>query len=352
MHIKYTEILITVLIVCIGLAVAVDNSQGNNTINSNVIGTAHIGWVATVDNLQGNNPVCGPCSSYGIGFNGPLEYTPYPEPLNDGAQNPGNIYVVYSVIDKESKPWWTQTAGVWQVWGPYEFKAGRNHILKFGPQDIVGMTEGPLPYYVEGTAAWLQVENVDYMTKNAYAYCIVPKAKLLNEQTVAVIPGAAECKWDSYTPDQMAFAAQPGNVFPLRNSPFAAGSYMVLVGPAGEDGLDLPPASWNTFGPYELKGGHKYKALIESPGGKFLRFEEDPADLLSYSDPSPESASVYARNNCPGNIWYAICLLPTNLDANTSMISAVGYDLPSGYVNISRGDTTVIKEITPDIFFT
>ncbi|MDD3943063.1 MAG: hypothetical protein PHR90_11365, partial [Sphaerochaetaceae bacterium] len=132
----------------------------------------------------------------------------------------------------------------------------------------------------------------------------------------------------------------------------AAGSYMVLVGPAGEDGLDLPPASWNTFGPYELRGGHKYKALIESPGGKFLRFEEDPADLLSYSDPSPESASVYARNNCPGNIWYAICLLPTNLDANTSMISAVGYDLPSGYVNISRGDTTVIKEITPDIFFT
>lgn len=318
MHIKYTEILITVLIVCIGLAVAVDNSQGNNTINSNVIGTAHIGWVATVDNLQGNNPVCGPCSSYGIGFNGPLEYTPYPEPLNDGAQNPGNIYVVYSVIDKESKPWWTQTAGVWQVWGPYEFKAGRNHILKFGPQDIVGMTEGPLPYYVEGTAAWLQVENVDYMTKNAYAYCIVPKAKLLNEQTVAVIPGAAECKWDSYTPDQMAFAAQPGNVFPLRNSPFAAGSYMVLVGPAGEDGLDLPPASWNTFGPYELKGGHKYKALIESPGGKFLRFEEDPADLLSYSDPSPESASVYARNNCPDDIWYAICLRPTKLVGGTA----------------------------------
>jgi len=154
MQIKYLQIFIPVFFICIG-------------------------WVAAVDNPQGNNPVCGPCSSYGIGFNGPLEYTPYTEPLNEGAQNPGNIYVVYSVIDKESKPWWTQTAGVWQVWGPYEFKAGRNHILKFGPQDIVGMTEGPLPYYVEGTAAWLQVENVDYMTKNAYAYCIVPGKRFL-----------------------------------------------------------------------------------------------------------------------------------------------------------------------------
>ena len=171
-------------------------------------------------------------------------------------------------------------------------------------------------------------------------------------EALDMMVGVAECQWDSYTPDQTAFVGQPGDVFPLRNSPFKAGSYIVLVGPAGEDGLDLPPATWNAFGPYELKGGHKYKAMIESPLGESLRFEEDLADLLSYSDPSPESASVYARNNCPGNIWYAICLLPTNLDANTSMISAVGYDLPSGYVNISRGDTTVIKEITPDIFFT
>jgi len=73
MQIKYLQIFIPVLFICIG-------------------------WAAAVDNPQGNNPVCGPCSSYGIGFNGPLEYTPYPEPLNDGAQNPGNIYVVYSVI--------------------------------------------------------------------------------------------------------------------------------------------------------------------------------------------------------------------------------------------------------------
>ena len=40
----------------------------------------------------------------------------------------------------------------------------------------MGITEGPLPYYVEGTAAWLQVENVYYVDKKAYAYCIVPEA--------------------------------------------------------------------------------------------------------------------------------------------------------------------------------
>jgi len=137
-------------------------------------------------------------------------------------------------------------------------------------------------------------------------------------EALDMMVGVAECQWDSYTPDQTAFVGQPGDVFPLRNSPFKAGSYIVLVGPAGEDGLDLPPATWNAFGPYELKGGHKYKAMIESPLGESLRFEEDLADLLSYSDPSPESASVYARNNCPGDVWYAICLRPTKLEGGTA----------------------------------
>ncbi len=142
-----------------------------------------IGWADAVDNPQGNNPVCGPCSSYGLDFHGPLEYTPYPEPLDDGAQNPGMIYVVYSVIDDENRPWWTQATGVWQAWGPYEFKAGKNYILEFGPQDYVGMTEGSLPYWIEGTAAWLQVENVDYWDENPYAYCIVPEERFLYYST-------------------------------------------------------------------------------------------------------------------------------------------------------------------------
>ena len=163
MHIKYFLILISLLLICIG-------------------------WAAAVDNPQGNNPVCGPCSFYNLNFNGPLEYTPAPEPLNVGAQNPGMIYVVYSVIDDESRPWWTQAKGVWQAWGPYKFKAGKGYILEFGPQDIIGMTEGPLPYYVEGTAAWLQEENVDYITENAYAYCIVPERTFLSAAGSSSLP--------------------------------------------------------------------------------------------------------------------------------------------------------------------
>lgn len=126
---------------------------------------------------------CGPCSSYDLQFDGPLEYTPYLEPLNVGAQNPGNIYVVYSVIDRESRPWWTQATGVWQAWGPYEFKSGNGYILKFGPRDIISMTEGPLPYYAEGTAAWLQVENVDYWDENSYSFCIVPQKTFFTAST-------------------------------------------------------------------------------------------------------------------------------------------------------------------------
>ncbi|TFH49377.1 MAG: HEAT repeat domain-containing protein [Methanothrix sp.] len=64
-------------------------------------------------------------------------------------------------------------------------------------------------------------------------------------------------QWESFTPDQTAFAAQPGSVFPLRYSPVEAGSYLFMIGPAGDDGLDLPPESWKAVGPYELVGGHK-----------------------------------------------------------------------------------------------
>jgi len=158
MKLKSTLIIISMLIICTG-------------------------WAAGVNNPQGNNPVCGPCSSYGLSFDGPLEYTPYPEPLNVGSQNPGKIYVVYSVIDEESRPWWTQANGVWQAWGPYEFKSGKSYTLEFGPQDIVHMTEGTLPYYVEGTAAWLQVENVDYIKENSYSFCVVPEKKFLAAST-------------------------------------------------------------------------------------------------------------------------------------------------------------------------
>ena len=129
------------------------------------------------------------------------------------------------------------------------------------------------------------------------------------------LTGAGECQWDSYTPDRAAYAGQPGNVLPLKGSPFAAGSYIVLVGAAGEDGLDLPPKSWNAFGPYEIKAGHKYKASIKCQGEESLLWEEDTADLLDYSDPGPDLASVYARNDCSGEVWFAICLRSLSLSA-------------------------------------
>jgi hypothetical protein len=126
-----------------------------------------------------------------------------------------------------------------------------------------------------------------------------------------------DCSWDSFTPDQRAFAAQPGGVLPLRENDFVAGKYIILVGPSGNNGLDLPPATWKSFGPYELEGGHKYKALIESPHGEFLRFEEDSADLLPYSSPPAGFARVYARNDCVGDTWYAICLQLIEPEAGT-----------------------------------
>ncbi len=58
---------------------------------------------------------------------------------------------------------------------------------------------------------------------------------------------------ESFTPDQ-----QPLQASRATSSLFAktilSGSYLVLVGPGGDDGLDLPPATWIAFGPYDLKG--------------------------------------------------------------------------------------------------
>lgn len=132
--------------------------------------------VTALDNPQGNNPVCQPCMNYGLGFNGPLEYTPYMEPVNDRSYQPGKIYIVYSVVAK-GDDWWTEGTGKWQAWGPYEFKAGKGYKVEFGPHDEVGMDEGALPYYVGGTASWLQALNIDFWDENAYAYCVVSEER-------------------------------------------------------------------------------------------------------------------------------------------------------------------------------
>lgn len=252
-----------------------------------------IGLAAGVDNPQGNNPICEPCSSYGIGFNGPLEYTPYPEPLNDGAQNPGDIYVVYSVIDKESKPWWTQAAGVWQVWGPYEFKAGRNHILKFGPGDIVGITEGPLPYYVEGTAAWLQVENVDYVDEKAYAYCIVPKAMITAvESEKSRTPGQSSPQ-SSIRPVDYAMASEVDEE-----------SSDVITRTNSFSSTDARVYCWLKF--ENIKEGHEIEWRWYSPDGNLFHIENreipSPEDMYAwYNIYSFLYIEGHHPENMPGN---------------------------------------------------
>jgi len=121
--------------------------------------------------------------------------------------------------------------------------------------------------------------------------------------------GGLSCEWSSYTPDQRAFAAQPGGVFPVKDQPFREGTYYILAGPAGKNGHDLPPDSWSSYGPYDLRGGHKYKVLIQPGTDKpVLQVEEDSADLLLYDKPDECHASVYARNNCIGDMWYALCV--------------------------------------------
>jgi len=131
-------------------------------------------------------------------------------------------------------------------------------------------------------------------------------------------PGAINpsCDWNNYSPDRRSFATQPGGVFPLRKS-FRPGLYKVHVG-AVANNAQKPPTRWNTYGPFRLKGGCKYRALINDDGNipgsplnqdiPYLKWEENHRTLSMYSKPGPSEAIVYARNEVFGNVWYAICL--------------------------------------------
>jgi hypothetical protein len=135
----------------------------------------------------------------------------------------------------------------------------------------------------------------------------------------AAFKGAAaapSCVWDSFTNDPRQFATQPGGVLPLRRN-FKTGKYLVHVGPAGKDGLALPPATWRTFGPYDIAAGDKFAAIIKRGQGTVcdLDWEKNSARLLMYSTPPldrpglPGNAVVYVRNDSTDQ-WYAICLEP------------------------------------------
>ncbi|WP_024546541.1 hypothetical protein [Picosynechococcus sp. NKBG15041c] len=114
------------------------------------------------------------CGAYGLSFYGPLESTPYQSILDGGSLNPGPVYVIFSTITPQARPTWTQNNGTWEAAGPFELRGGKGYLLEFGPQTRqVRMIEGPLPYYVEGTASWVQLQNTDTF-RNSYAYCIIP----------------------------------------------------------------------------------------------------------------------------------------------------------------------------------
>lgn len=132
-------------------------------------------------------------------------------------------------------------------------------------------------------------------------------------------PGAINpsCYWNYYSPDRRSFAAQPGGVFPVRPN-FRPGLYQVRVG-AVANNAQKPPTTWKTYGPFQLKGGCKYRAIINDDGNipgsplnqkriPFLKWEENHYTLSMYSKPDPSTAIVYARNEVFGDVWYAICL--------------------------------------------
>jgi len=135
----------------------------------------------------------------------------------------------------------------------------------------------------------------------------------------AKFQGAAtppSCVWDSFTNDPRQFATQPGGVFPMRRN-YTTGQYLVHVGPAGKNGLAIPPAIWRTFGPFEVTAGNKYAAIIQKGLGTVceLMWEKNSARLQMYSNPPAGSpglagyAVVYVRNDS-NDQWYALCLEP------------------------------------------
>jgi hypothetical protein len=167
---------------------------------------------------------------------------------------------------------------------------------------------------------WVQAEektqgSTDHEKTNVDA----KKPSVAGKPSVSRTPPGAinpSC-WNKYSPDRRSFATQPGGVFPVMGS-FRPGLYEVHVGAAGKN-AQKTPTTWKTYGPFQLKGGCKYRALINDDGNipgsplnqkriPYLKWEENHRTLSMYSKPGPSEAIVYARNEVFGDVWYAICL--------------------------------------------
>jgi len=230
----------------------------------------------------------------------------------------------------------------WRTFGPVEIEAGNKYVGIIHSGKAAGTI---CELFWERNASRLDMYSkppidqpglpghaVVYVRNEAgdqwYAICLDP-----------VVSGAATppiCQWDSFTNDPRQFAAQPGGVFPLRRN-YRKGEYRIHIGPAGKDGLAVPPAKWRTFGPVKIEAGNKYCGIIRSGQGTLceLLWEINSVRLETYSKPPvdqpglPGHAVVYVRNEA-GDQWYAICLEPVvsaggaaGLDFDTSVLQRI-----------------------------
>jgi hypothetical protein len=123
-------------------------------------------------------------------------------------------------------------------------------------------------------------------------------------------PVPADSCWHSLNPDPRGWTPMP--MAPLHpTTRVTPGNYVVLVGPSGISGKQVPE-SWRSFGPFRIEAGHTYGATIKDTGDRLV-WEQDPSILESFAtaDRSDPSAYIYVRNDAfLVDYWHAICVLP------------------------------------------
>jgi hypothetical protein len=130
-----------------------------------------------------------------------------------------------------------------------------------------------------------------------------------NATPIAAVAAAKNCRWESREYYLKGASGQDGGYFPLRQSPFRPGTYFVFVGPAGKDGMAVPPKRIKSFGSKQLKGGTNYTASM-ADRGETLRWRSDDPEVMRHSKPPRNEAVVLARNEADPAEWYALCLVP------------------------------------------
>lgn len=66
---------------------------------------------------------------------------------------------------------------------------------------------------------------------------------------------------------------------------------------------------WFTYGPFAMRGGHKYLVAPDLEQ-KIARVFEDHVDLSSYSSPTSDVAAVYYRVYDPDDWYYKVTVCP------------------------------------------